>query len=167
MNTLVMPKPLGILDTVELSDEEMAALEKLDAAKFPYVREKLIKSGEVTAEEMDEVEREFKRFMALNHLGKGPIRMTSKKIDAFWHQFILFTRQYFDFCMLTFGHFIHHDPWTRETSNNLKTSSAANFEREYTAHFGPIPAVWNFTNDLASCMSGNDDDCNGDHGQDD
>ncbi len=33
-----------------------------------------------------------------------------KKIDLIWHLFLLYTREYQDFCQEYFGEFIHHQP---------------------------------------------------------
>ncbi len=33
-----------------------------------------------------------------------------RMIDEMWHAFIIFTRDYADFCQSYFGHFIHHVP---------------------------------------------------------
>ncbi len=32
------------------------------------------------------------------------------RIDAGWHEFLMYTRDYRDFCMDSFGNFIHHTP---------------------------------------------------------
>jgi hypothetical protein len=34
----------------------------------------------------------------------------SERVDEGWHNFILFTKDYADFCQSNFGHFIHHTP---------------------------------------------------------
>ena len=36
----------------------------------------------------------------------------SKEIDTVWHDFILDTKEYANYCMLKFGKFIHHVPST-------------------------------------------------------
>jgi len=36
-------------------------------------------------------------------------------IDAMWHEFILITRDYHDFCHHYFGHFLHHEPNMKDT----------------------------------------------------
>lgn len=38
-----------------------------------------------------------------------------RMIDNMWHEFILITRDYHDFCHHYFGHFLHHEPNMRET----------------------------------------------------
>src|SRR5262249_30259160 len=38
------------------------------------------------------------------------VAMPSKVVDAFWHEFILHTRAYAQWCELTLGRFLHHTP---------------------------------------------------------
>ena len=38
-----------------------------------------------------------------------------RTIDNMWHEFILITRDYHDFCHHYFGHFLHHEPNMRES----------------------------------------------------
>ena len=44
-------------------------------------------------------------------------------IDEMWHNFVLFTKQYFEFCAKYFGYYIHHGPATeaedRETLEGI------------------------------------------------
>ena len=39
-----------------------------------------------------------------------PVAMPSKVIDQAWHEFILHTKEYKNFCDQAFGHFLHHTP---------------------------------------------------------
>ncbi len=36
-----------------------------------------------------------------------------KEIDDMWHTFLLFTRDYMEFCFNYFGHYLHHEPNTK------------------------------------------------------
>jgi hypothetical protein len=38
------------------------------------------------------------------------VAMPSQVVDDLWHEFILFTRDYSNFCQLAFGQFLHHTP---------------------------------------------------------
>ncbi len=59
----------------------------------------------------DLIERGFRQFFlaCLRSDGKF-VAMPSKAVDAFWHEFILHTRAYRDWCDLTLGRFLHHTP---------------------------------------------------------
>ena len=39
-----------------------------------------------------------------------------REIDNMWHNFILYTRDYTDFCMNVFGEYFHHEPDIAETN---------------------------------------------------
>lgn len=41
-------------------------------------------------------------------------------IDEMWHNFILFTKEYHDYCMNKFGFFIHHNPTPRRIKEAMK-----------------------------------------------
>ena len=47
-------------------------------------------------------------FQLCNNAGRRMVAMPSQAVDDAWHEFILFTRQYDQFCRNAFGHFLHH-----------------------------------------------------------
>ncbi len=49
-------------------------------------------------------------FLAYLHSGRRWVSMPSQAADDLWHEFILFTRHYDDFCARGFGRFMHHTP---------------------------------------------------------
>ncbi|MBX9618848.1 MAG: hypothetical protein K2X10_06845 [Hyphomicrobiales bacterium] len=49
-------------------------------------------------------------FMAYLEGGTKYVAMPSQAVDELWHEFILFTRDYEDFCKNAFGSFLHHTP---------------------------------------------------------
>jgi hypothetical protein len=49
-------------------------------------------------------------FVAYLMSGKEFMAMPSVAADALWHEFILYTREYKDFCRRAFGGFLHHAP---------------------------------------------------------
>lgn len=58
------------------------------------------------------VERGLRQFfLASSRSGKKQfISMPSRVVDAMWHEFILHTQAYRDWCQLTLGRFLHHTP---------------------------------------------------------
>ncbi len=48
----------------------------------------------------------------LGHLQSGRkfVAMPSQVVDDLWHEFILYTKNYQDFCQRAFGQFMHHTP---------------------------------------------------------
>ncbi len=51
-------------------------------------------------------------FLAYLYGRHHTVSMPSKVVDALWHEFILYTRHYDDFCRKAFGRFMHHTPAT-------------------------------------------------------
>jgi hypothetical protein len=49
-------------------------------------------------------------FHICNMAGNHFVSMPSQVVDVAWHEFILFTRQYQEFCKTAFGRFLHHTP---------------------------------------------------------
>jgi hypothetical protein len=49
-------------------------------------------------------------FIFCRQAGRRMLAMPSQAVDDAWHEFILFTRQYDNFCRHAFGYFLHHTP---------------------------------------------------------
>jgi hypothetical protein len=49
-------------------------------------------------------------FLAHLKSGRAFVAMPSQVVDDLWHAFILYTRNYEDFCRQAFGGFLHHTP---------------------------------------------------------
>lgn len=50
------------------------------------------------------------------------VSMPSQVVDDLWHDFILFTRHYRDFCDKAFGRFLHHTPVEAMSTPTLATA---------------------------------------------
>jgi len=62
---------------------------------------------------LDNVEREYKRWMFIcgSQPDDTPVGVgRAELVDEFWHQHLLFSREYTDFCDEHFGRYIHHQP---------------------------------------------------------
>lgn len=122
--------------------------QELVAHDAPFLREKLLSDGIFASEEaFESAFLEWKKYMALTKW-EGPLAMTSKDVDAVWHQYILFTRQYRDFCDAFFGHFVHHAPAT--PSEPLAQGSRQRFQDAYEHMFGLLHSIWTGSSDCKS-----------------
>lgn len=83
---------------------------------------------------------EVLRFMELVH-SIGERLTPSNKVDLAWHEFILFTKLYADFCSLHFDKFIHHYPGDNHLENKIGFKK---LHYHYNKHFGfePNPEFW-------------------------
>jgi hypothetical protein len=126
------------------------ALEALEALGYraPFLIEKLVKDHIVdTPDEAEALFTEVKRYLVI--AASEPDKswhMYSLRIDECWHQFILFTRQYVEFCRRYFGRYVPHAP-----SNAPEVKPAAPVHRTTFREFGeryeqlfgaPVPEIW-------------------------
>ena len=66
---------------------------------------------QLSGKDCDLVERGLRQFfLACLRSKKQFVAMPSQAVDAMWHEFILHTRAYNDWCELTLGWFLHHTP---------------------------------------------------------
>ena len=95
--------------------------------------------------------REVIRFLHL--IAHYNERLTpSIDVDNVWHEFILCTKSYMDFCESQFGRFIHHHPGGNHKENLTQYQRTLEL---YKSHFGPPRALYwgglNVTNPEAGC----------------
>jgi hypothetical protein len=96
---------------------------------------------------------EFKRYAYLVSKGVGSLNMISPVVDKIWHQFILFTREYTEFCEYYVGDFIHHRPNTSHTPTSKL--GRTRFIHEYEKEFGVLPDIWLLKPEVESCSACN------------
>jgi hypothetical protein len=117
----------------------------------PYLIEKLVNDHVCASEdEARTLFREVKRYLFLNRADQSKLwEMHSFRIDEVWHQFVLFTRQYTDFCMRYFGAYSPHNPSNAPESpkhnagKTLQVATFKEFHAYYEKVFGePLPDCW-------------------------
>jgi hypothetical protein len=65
----------------------------------------------ISLKDADLVERGLRQFFtACNRSKRQFVAMPSKSVDVMWHEFILSTQAYKNWCQLGLGHFLHHTP---------------------------------------------------------
>lgn len=79
------------------------------------VLENYIKTENVSLEKANVNFNALKDFLKLTVKTKKPC-FPSKELDGIWHTFIMFTREYQEFCNNYLGNFVHHIPFTNEQS---------------------------------------------------
>jgi hypothetical protein len=124
------------------------SLARLMREPFTGVREKLLMTGAVAPELLDDAMAEFKKFFGLIARGHRGIGMISPAVDEVWHCTILHTEFYAKLCDDVFGRFIHHRPAT--PSSPIGREPRERFLEAYRQVYGDLPAIWG---DGAQCFS--------------
>lgn len=88
----------------------------------------------------------------LNLVGESNTKLTpSLRVDLAWHEFILCTRLYHEYCQKQFGRYIHHHPGgeKKENENNYKMTLSL-----YKEQFGTPPFdYWGILDEEVNCGS--------------
>lgn len=114
----------------------------IDAIDFTMVKLKLQDEEEGqgwSTELCDEVEIEYKRFLALKREYPDKDIVPHGAIDHFWHQHILDTEKYAVDCDLIYGKFLHHFPYFGMSGEQDAKNLNDAFEETkiiYKKHFG-------------------------------
>ena len=145
----VTTRPLQVLAGAQLSAEQIERLQAIEAYDLWFVTERIAKEGSIAEHRIEAAVTEFRRYMALIALGCEDLGMHSEEVDEVWHSFILFTREYSEFCTRACGQMIHHRPNT-SARPQLPESSVPEFKEGYEKFFGPLPQVWSSNSKLAA-----------------
>lgn len=114
----------------------------------PFLIEKLLREGIVdSSEEGEALFMEVKRYLVLARLDRSfTFDMYSLRVDGVWHQFILYTVEYTDFCRRFFGRYLHHSPSNAPEAKSAPPAPVASFaifRERYEKLFGvTLPNVW-------------------------
>ncbi|MFD2444144.1 hypothetical protein ACFSO7_09140 [Bacillus sp. CGMCC 1.16607] len=82
----------------------------LDESFRLNLKDRVIKVHKFNSVKFDFALEELKRFFLLAALVKNGISMYSMKVDAVWHEMLMFTKEYDSFCENFIGRKIHHVP---------------------------------------------------------
>lgn len=87
----------------------------------------------VSEREGEEIFRETKKWLWLLSVASPPGRLSVTDpilvLDEMWHAFLMYTRDYEDFCQRYFGRFLHHAPTTHAETARLQRRLASHPER--------------------------------------
>lgn len=123
-----------------------AKLESVLQFNPQYLKDKLLSDGKVQNEaEYNALFTELKKYLLMCSLSDTSVAMLSTKVDAIWHEFILFTKGYREFCQNYLGKFVDHTPNTESTPTRF--ASVKQFVVLYTETCGDIPnEIWGINN---------------------
>ena len=84
--------------------------------KFKVIR------PELDDEQVKEVALALKDYFKIAKMANQKlVSMPSQVVDDLWHEFILFTRQYQNFCKEAFSHYLHHTPAEAMQTKSMPT----------------------------------------------
>lgn len=110
----------------------MKTLAELAEYKNDDIVQRFLETWDIPTEDAEELFEDMKNWLWLcayaeENIGKVFLGFgqSTKLIDEMWHTFILFTREYHEFCLKHFGRYIHHGP----TPKRIYDQTLARYER--------------------------------------
>ena len=100
--------------TIVTNEISCLFMEDINSIDFTMVKQKIQDKEEGlgwSAAQCDDVEIEYKKFLALKRSYPDKEVVPNKQVDLFWHQHILDTQKYAEDCENIFGYFLHHFPY--------------------------------------------------------
>ena len=97
----------------------------IDGYRFPErLRLKLAETyPHLAPQQQEQVLQGLRDYFCLCRMaGRRMVAMPSQAVDVAWHEFILYTRQYGEFCRKGLGRFLHHTP--SDAMPNAEVASA-------------------------------------------
>lgn len=135
---------------VAVSPTPSEALERLQGLlDLENVRMKLADPDEgkdLTVDELDLMEVEYRRFLALHLAFPSDDIVPCKMVDEIWHQHILDTWAYHEDCERIFGSYLHHFPYfgmrDDDDARALNDAYAETLGKYRTAFGEPPEGTW-------------------------
>lgn len=125
-----------------LSSSVVAVHARLLAWDLSKVKRHAVEAGLYTADEIDAVETEYKKWLALAVASNDGIPI-STAIDPLWHEHIIFTQDYTEMGKVIAGRYIHHRPAVLDDEKELVRQFGAKTLSLYQKYFGtPDPKYW-------------------------
>jgi len=103
----------------------------------PLLSIKLARALFTPAADSERALTEVIKFLTLAAENPGGPLTPSARVDLAWHEFILFTRTYANFCDQQFGKLIHHEP---SSNHEINSNQYAKTLQRYRERFGDPPA---------------------------
>jgi hypothetical protein len=123
--------------TPTLAARAKAAMAEIASLDLSMVRKKVVALEGWDERIADYSELRYRRFLCLHLLDRTLPLAPPDDIDAWWHQHILFTREYARDCQRLFGEFLHHNPASdTDEDAELMAEAYARTARFYREAFG-------------------------------
>ncbi len=128
---------------------------RMMAYDHPALRERMELKYRWSKEKTNQLFDEMKKFLYLCATNDGAMA-PPEEIDEIWHNFILFTGDYAEFCRDMAGFFLHHQPLTQAQRTQSDGSMVENTLTAARRAFGDdLPEeYWSFQNIPGSCGPG-------------
>ena len=92
------------------------------------VKNRFMKEHGISQSLTNQLEVELKRYLIICSYSEGVCGMRGA-VDDLWHTFVIFTKNYFDFCNKLCGKYIHHTPHIQGKTKNKIVAEEDNYSK--------------------------------------
>jgi len=127
------------------------------------VRSRFSAKNKISLEDALEIEREVLKFLYLTDKKNKKYSCLSVIVDEYWHELIMHTEIYYNYCQKHFGRMIHHFPEEYSTPEKLNSArnSYSKFLGDYEFEFLTPPPLHIWPKPLNQDMPLGCKGCNG------
>lgn len=130
------------------------SLEAVMSYHHPRLLERLVERLGMDPDEAREKFEDTRRFLYLSGT-TAEVLAPTEQIDEVWHNFMLYSKDYAEFCTTHFGSTIHHNPWSKaevaESDWSVVRRTRELAERVFGAE---LSANWDYAEHPGSCDQG-------------
>ncbi len=116
-------------------------MDKVLGYQNPEFIERLKHKLGLSHEDAEVLFHDMKQFLYLCGTRPG-VWSPTEQIDAAWHEFILYTKDYAEFCKEIFGKFVHHVPNSYLTKEAQLVGNTWRTYKVALHHFGELSSNW-------------------------
>lgn len=135
-----------LMDSAQARQHAEALLENK-----PLLGRKLARSLMCNTADALQALTEVIKFLSLAAENDRGMLTPSRRVDLAWHEFILYTRSYTEFCATHFGRLIHHEPGGEPETNRHQYQRTLEL---YRARYGMPDEVWWNRSDVTAAACG-------------
>ncbi|URM99322.1 hypothetical protein LUW76_36120 [Actinomadura madurae] len=126
----------------------------ISADLFGRLVARIASESRISTAEAERVLTQALGFLKACALNPGAGLAPSKSVDVGWHTFVLYTREYAEFCYRVAGRFIHHTPDDQSYTGNGGASIRVTVAAMERAGLPVDPDLWETGADCSQCYQG-------------
>ena len=134
---------LNINKNIVFDDEFLKKIDKIESENLDFVIKRIKKNTNLEVGQINQQKIEFLRFFSLSIFDKDCFIVPPKEVDEFWHNFILFTVDYSNFCDKYLSTYFHHMPSkTKNEIDSLNQSYKETLEKIKKLYPSYSKSIW-------------------------
>ncbi|HWD90795.1 MAG TPA: hypothetical protein VG938_00465 [Verrucomicrobiae bacterium] len=143
MRTSEIEKPVMQHSTIQRRADRQIDLAYVIAYQFDPLVYRMVDKYKWTEAAARECFEDLKKFLYMAVLADKPVAPT-EKLDEMWHNFILYTMDYAEYCQTRFGLFVHHRPRRRDDPKSTRNMRQETLEFA-SELFAVLPTNFQYT----------------------